>query len=131
MQPVAVGGGQGAEFVVAVEEVADRAQGDDDAAARQLVVDLGDAAMLGVAEAADQGQDIEAELGVRQGQEGLGFRSISVAVARAVGVGAAANPQGEARNRIEGRDRAVFAAGGPKAMATRRAAGGYGRKYLG
>lgn len=30
--------------------------------------------MLGVAETSDQGQDIEAELMMRQGQEGLSFR---------------------------------------------------------
>ena len=121
MQPLAVGGGQGAEFVVAVQEVADRAQGDDDASAHQLLMDLGDAAMLGVAEASDQGQDIEAELVVGQGQEGLGFRAMRAMVARAVGVGTAANAQGKARDGVEGGDRAVFAAGGPKEMTTLRA----------
>src|SRR5512135_497796 len=55
MQPLAVDRGQSAQFVVAVQEVADRAQGDGDAAARQLSVDLGDAAMLGMPEASDQG----------------------------------------------------------------------------
>src|SRR3954451_19007959 len=121
MQPLAIGSGQGAQFVVAVQEVADRAQGDGNATARQSLVDLGDAAVLGVAEAPDQGQDIEAELVVRQGQEGLGFRAIRAMVARTVGVGTAANTQGKAGNGVEGGDRAVFAAGGPKEMTTLRA----------
>src|SRR3954463_1084691 len=131
MQALAIGGGQGAQLVVAVQEVADGAQGDDDASARQLLVDLGDAAMLSVAEAPDQGQDIEAELVVRQGQEGLGFRAIRAMVARTVGVGTAANTQGKARNGVEGDDRAVFAAGGPKEMTTLRAVSGNGRENLG
>src|SRR3954464_10485349 len=52
-EPLGVGGGQGAEFVIAVQQVGDGADGDDDAAAGQRAVDLGDAAVLGVAEAAD------------------------------------------------------------------------------
>jgi hypothetical protein len=103
MQTFAVGRGQGAEFVVAVQQVADRAQGDGNAFASQFLVDLRDAAVLGVAEASDQGQDVEAELVVRQGEEGLGFRTVGAVVAGTVGVGARANAQGEASDRLSGK----------------------------
>ena len=63
---------QGQQLVVAVQEVADAARADRHAAADQLGVDLGDAAVLGVAEAADQGDDVEAELVLRQGKRALG-----------------------------------------------------------
>src|SRR5512135_3294679 len=111
-----------ARFVVAVQEVADRAQGNGDATTRQLLVDLGDAAMLGVTEASDQGEDVEAELVVGQSDEGLRSRAAGTAVTRAVGVGAAANAQGEACDRVEGGDGAIFGVGGPEGMTTLRAA---------
>ena len=53
LQPLGIGRGQGPQFIVAVQEVGDGARGDDDPAAGQLAVDLGDAAVLGMAESAD------------------------------------------------------------------------------
>jgi hypothetical protein len=131
MQPLAVCGGQGTEFVVAVEEVADRAQGDGDATARQLLVDLGDAAMLSMTKASDECQDVEAELVVGQGQEGLGFRATGATVARTVGVWTATNEQGEAGSGVEGGDGAVLALGGPKEMTAFRAVSSDRGKGLG
>jgi hypothetical protein len=64
--------------------------------------------MLSVTEAADQGQDVEADLVVGQGQEGLGFRAVGAMVARAIGIGAAAKTQSEPDDGIEGGDGAVF-----------------------
>ena len=61
---------QGQQLVVAVQQVGDAADADRHAAADQLGVDLGDAAVLGVAEAADQGDDVEAELVLRAGRSG-------------------------------------------------------------
>ena len=55
------------------------------------LVDLGDAAVLGVAEASDQGDDVEAELVVGQGEAALGLGAVGAAVAGAVGVVAAAD----------------------------------------
>src|SRR5262249_32296692 len=104
MQSLAVDRGQGAQLIVAFQEVADRAEGDSNAAARQFLVDLGDAAMLGVTEASDQGQDVQAELVMGQSDEGLCFGAAGTAVPRAVGVGAAANAQSEARDSVEGGD---------------------------
>ena len=103
----------------------------DDAAAGQFLVDLGDAAVLGVAEAADQGQDVEAELVVGQGEVGLGLGAVGPVVAGAVGVGAAADAQGEADDAVEGGDGAVFAVGGPKEMTALRAVSGDGCEGLG
>jgi hypothetical protein len=52
-QPLGIGGGQGLQLIVAVEQVGDGARGDDEPAAGELAVDLGDAAVLDVAEPAD------------------------------------------------------------------------------
>ena len=62
---------QGQQLVVAVQEVADAARADRHAAAGQLGVDLRDAAVLGMAESADQGDDVEAELVLGQGEPPL------------------------------------------------------------
>src|SRR5436190_7514315 len=128
MQTLAVGGGQGAEFVVAVQEVADRAQGDDNAAAGQLLVDLRDAAMLGVAEASDQGQHIQAKLVAGKGQEGFGFRAERAVVAGAVGVGTAADAQGQTLDAVEGGNGAIVGVVIPEEMAAFRAESRRGRE---
>jgi hypothetical protein len=60
--PAAGGSGApGRATVVAVQEVADAAGADRHAAADQLGVDLRDAPVLGVAQATDQGDDVEPE----------------------------------------------------------------------
>ena len=58
---------------------------DGHAAADQVRLDLGDAAVLGVAEAADQGDDVEAELVLRQGEPALGFGPVGPQVGGAAG----------------------------------------------
>ncbi len=68
-----VGQRQGEQLVVAVQEAGDAAHADGHAATDQLGVDLGDAAVLDVAEAADEGDDIETELLLRQGDGPLAF----------------------------------------------------------
>ena len=50
-------------------------------------MDLGDGAVFGMAEAADQGQDIEAELVVGQGEVGLGLGAIGAVEAGQSGLG--------------------------------------------
>ena len=64
--------------------------------------------MFGMAEAADQGDDIEAELVVGQGEEGFGFGAVGAVVAGAVRVGAAAELQGQAGDGVEGGDGAAI-----------------------
>src|SRR5262249_43829016 len=70
---VEVGDGQSAEFVVAVQQVADGALGKNDAAGTQGLVDLGDASVLGVAQGAREGDDVESELVVWQREAALGL----------------------------------------------------------
>ena len=117
VQALRVGRGQGAEFVVAVEQVADGALGEGHAAAGEFLVDLGDAAVLGVAEAADQGHDVEAELVVGQGEVGFGFRAVRAVVARAGGVGTAADAQRQAGDGVEGGHGAVVGVVNREALA--------------
>jgi hypothetical protein len=80
-EALGVGGAEGLELVVAVEQVGDGAWGNGEPAAGQLVVDLGDAAVFGVSESADEGEDVKAELVVGQGEVGLGLRTVGPAVA--------------------------------------------------
>jgi hypothetical protein len=82
--------------------------GHDDAAAGEFLVDLGDAAVLGVAEATDEGDDIEAELVVGQGEVGFGLGSVRAMVAGASGVGAASDLEGKSGDGVEGGDGAVI-----------------------
>jgi hypothetical protein len=60
-EALGIGERQGEELVVAVEQVGDAARADVDAAVDQVAVDLGDAAVLGVAQGADAGDEVEPE----------------------------------------------------------------------
>jgi hypothetical protein len=106
-EPLGIGRGQGPQLIVAVQQVGDGARGHDDPAAGQLAVDLGDAAVLGIAESADQGHDVEAELVIGQGEVGLGLGPIGPEEAGASGVGTAPDRQGEPEDAIEGGDGAM------------------------
>jgi hypothetical protein len=68
---------------------------------------------------------------VGKGKERLGLLSAGTVVTPAVGVGTKAFAQGEARDGVEGGDRAVFAVGGPKGMTALRAASSDRGKGLG
>jgi hypothetical protein len=83
-----IGGRNRAEFVVAVEQVADRPFGDHDPAAAQFGVNLGYAAVLDISEVADKGNDVKPELVMGQGKMGFRLWSIGFVKARARGVGA-------------------------------------------
>ena len=72
------------------------------AAAGQLGMDLGDAAVLGVAQGADQGDDVEAELVLGQGEAALGLGAVGDGVAGAVRVAAAADLEPEADRAVAG-----------------------------
>ena len=75
-QPVIVGERGRHELVVAVEQVGDRALRDHHPALAQGAVDLGHAVVLAVAQGADQGDDVEAELVLRQDDGPLGLRPV-------------------------------------------------------
>ena len=77
-------------------------------------MDLGDAAVFGVAEAADQGEDVEAELVVGQGEVGLGLGAVGPVEAATGRVGAAADVQGQAGDGVQGGDGAEVGVVGPE-----------------
>ena len=108
-QPPGVGEREGQQLVVAVQEVGDGAEADGHAAADQLGMDLRDAAVLGVAQGADQGDDVEAELVLRQGEAPLLL--------------------GAERDGVAGAERGR-GSGGPGAGAGRALQGGDGRWVL-
>ena len=80
--------------------------------------------MLGVAEAADQREDVEAELVVGQGEVGLGLGPVGRVVARAGEVGAAPDLEGEPQDPIEGGDGAVVGVVRPEGVAALGAVAG-------
>ena len=102
LQPLGIGRGQCPQFIVAVQEVGDGALGDDDRSAGELAVDLGDTAVLGIAEPADQGHDVESELVIGQGEVGLGLGPVGPEEAGARGIGAASDGQRQPDDAIEG-----------------------------
>ena len=101
------------ELVVAVQEVGDGALSDDQAAAGQFAMDLGDAAVLGVAEPTDQGHDVESELMIGQGEMGLGLGPVGAEEAGAIGIVTASDGQGQVEDAIEGGDGAEVRSNGP------------------
>ena len=70
----------------------------------QLAVDLGDAAVLGIAEPADQGHDVETELVIGQGEVGLGLGAVGSEEAGTSGIGTASDRQGQPDDAVEGGD---------------------------
>ncbi len=59
-------------------------------------VDLGHAAMFGIAQGPDQGDDVEAELALRQSPGTLVFRTVAPMIELAVAIGTAADRHDEA-----------------------------------
>ena len=66
-EPLVVGETEGDEFLVALDKVGDRAFRERNATGEQVLVDFGHTAMLGIAEFADERNDIEAEFAMREG----------------------------------------------------------------
>ena len=114
LEPGGVRARQGRQFVVAIQGVADVPLADCDAAADQLGVDLRDAAVLGVAGSADQGDDVEAALVLRQDIPPLRLGSEANAMARALRVAAAADLEPEPDQALEGDDGPLRLVGGPE-----------------
>jgi hypothetical protein len=103
-EPPRIGRGEGPQLIVTVQEVGDRALRHHDPPTGELAVDLGDAAVLGMAESAHQRHDAEAELVIGQGEMGLGLGPIGPEEAGASGIGTASDRQREPDDAIEGRD---------------------------
>ena len=89
-------------------------------------MDLRDAAMLGVRQAADQGDDIKAELALRQGVSRLRLGAEADSAAVTLAVAAAANLEAQANEALDGNDRSVRLVGRPEPAATGRAYSGLG-----
>jgi hypothetical protein len=109
-----VGQAQRYQLLVAVERVRDAALRDGHPARRQRPVDLGHAAVLAVAQRPDQGDDVEAELAVRQRPAALLLRAIGPAIQRAGRIAAQPHHQGQVVESIEGGDGAVVVVGHPR-----------------
>ena len=90
-QALRVGCGPGAPFVRAVQQVGDHARGAGDAAARALLMDFGNTAVRSITEASDPSDDVQAKFMMRPGAVGFGLGAVGTVVARASGVGAAAD----------------------------------------
>jgi hypothetical protein len=70
-------------------------------------MDLGHAAVFGIAETADEGDDIEAEFVVGQGEVRFRLGSVRAVVAGAVGVGTASDVEGQSGDGVQSGDGAV------------------------
>ena len=103
-QPLGVGEREGQQLVVAVQQVGDGAEAERHAAAGQVGVDLGDAAVLGVPQGADQGDDVEAELVLGQGEAALLLGAERDARSGGSGVMAAADLEAEPDGAVQGGD---------------------------
>ena len=129
-QPLGIGRRQRAQFVVAVQEVEDGTLGDGHAASGEFLVDLRDAAVFGVAQPSDQGEDVQAELVVRQREVRLRLGAIGPAVAAAGRVVAAADLDRQAGDGVQGGDSAEVGVVGAEPALADRAVRQDGRERL-
>ena len=81
--------------------------------ATEALVDLGDAAVFGMAEEADVGDDVQAELVLSQGVAALPLRAVGEQAAWATAAVAAADVQDEADDTAEGGNATAVAVVGP------------------
>jgi hypothetical protein len=121
LEPAVVGQGDGEELVVPVEEVGDGPLGDGHPAADEVGADLGHRPVLGVPEAADEGDDVQPELVVRQREAALGLGPVRLLVGGAPGVEVAADQEAETGQPVQGGDGATVGVVGPHPGAAVRA----------
>jgi hypothetical protein len=74
-----------------------------------------------MAEATDQGHDIESELVIGQGEMGFGLRPVGLKETGTMGMGAASDGQRQPEDAIESRDGAEVIVTGPEPVLTFRA----------
>src|SRR5262249_22566329 len=122
-QTLGAGAGQGPEFIVAIEQVGNGPLGDHDPAGPQCGVNLRDAAVFDVTEVADQSDDVETELVMRQGEMGLGLGSVGLMEARARGVGASPEMKGQSNDAVQSGKGAKVVVSGPELLSTFGAVG--------
>ena len=97
---VGVGAGPGVACIGAVQEVGDGAHGHHEAVAGPFAVDFGEAAVFGVAEAAEGGRDVESELRMGPGEVGLGLGPVGSEGAGSVGVVTALDRAGQPEDAV-------------------------------
>src|SRR5262249_48806027 len=123
--------GERHEFVVALEEMLYRPEGNGDVAVSQLLMNLGNAPVLGIAQSAHQGNDVKTKLVLGEHQPALLFRPIGLLELRTRRGAAPADVEGETLDAAEGRDRAVIIVGSPHGFATRGTVADQGLKPMG
>lgn len=117
-QPGAVGQPHRHQLLIALDQIRDGALGDLDAARLEGAMDLGHAAVVGVAQRADQGDDVEAELPMRQRHGRFLLRSIRAMIQGAGRPHAAPHGEGHAAHALDGRDGPCDVVEHPQGMAT-------------
>nr|WP_165070000.1 hypothetical protein [Paludisphaera rhizosphaerae] len=121
-------GGQGQQLVVAVQQVADAPHTDRDAAADQLGVDLGHAAVLGMPQAADRGDDVKSELVLRQGIAALLLGAEAGPMPGAIGVATTADLEPQQHRAVQSDDGPAGGGGRPQRPGAGRAVARVGRR---
>ena len=87
---------EGDQFLIAVELLGDAAFSDADALGAERSMDLRHTAVLGKAQVADAGDDIQAKLAMRQGVMPLACGAYGLMIERTGRIGAAAHGQDQA-----------------------------------
>src|SRR3954454_2166098 len=111
----------GDQLVVALEQVGHATLADRHAAPAQLLVDLRDAAVLTVAQGADQRDHLQPELVLRQRQGGFRLRPPRLMIASTAPILAAPNLQAQANQAPQRHDRPTVAVADPHRPPTLRA----------
>ena len=104
LEPGLVREAQGEQLVVAFQQIGDGALGDSNLALAQHPMDFQDAAMLTVAQGADERDDVKPKFAVGQGPPAFLFGANRLTVVRTLPVMATADAQGEAADIVEGGD---------------------------
>jgi hypothetical protein len=120
-QPPHPGQGRGQELVVAVEQIGHAPLGDVDPAIPQGGVDLGHTAVVAVAQHAHKGDDVQAELVLRQRERALRLRPEGNVEARTTRRLAAADPKAQPHRAGERHQMAAVLVAQPHVAAAARA----------
>ena len=113
-EPLVIGQAERDQFLIAVDEVGDSALRQGNAAGEQALVDFGHAAMLSIAQPADERDDIEAEFAMWERPGTFFLRAIGLMKAGAGGGDAAADVERQAVDPRQGGNGALRIVDGPK-----------------
>src|SRR5947209_6847726 len=105
-----------------MEQMSDSALSYRDATLDECTMDLRDTAVLGVAQATHQGNDVETELTLGQNEGSFLLRTIRLVEPGAVPIPAGSDHEGEGHQTLEGGDGAMAVVGHPERTITQPAA---------